>query len=59
MVAPPSLAGGANATVTCVAPATVALAAVGAPGWVTGTTGSEGAEAGLGPARLFAVTVKM
>ena len=52
------LAGAVNVTEACPLPA-VAFAAVGAPGAPTGVTALEGAEDGLTPMPLVAVTVKV
>src|ERR1043165_9714441 len=58
MALPPLLAGAVHDTVAWALPA-VAVTAEGAPGTVIGVTLAEAAEAGLVPAALVAVTVKV
>jgi len=58
MAAPPLEAGAVHVTVACPFPA-VALTLVGAPGGAAGVTLLDGTEAGLLPAQLAAVTVKV
>ena len=56
MLEPPSFAGAANVIVACALPP-VALPIAGAPGTVAGVTMLEGAELGLAPTALIAITV--
>ncbi len=58
MLAPPLEAGGVQLTVAWPIPA-VAVTLVGAPGRAAGVTALEGAEVGLVPTALVAVTVKI
>ena len=58
IVAPPLLVGAVKVTVACALPLKP-LAAVGAPGTVTGITEEDALEALLVPTLLVAVTVKV
>jgi hypothetical protein len=56
--APPSEAGAVKLTVSDRSPR-AAETAVGAPGWVAGVTGADGAESGPGPTALMAATANV